>query len=385
MVNLLLFYYNLLFIIMKRILLLIIIITSALFVPLFANAQEGVVTTDETFHARVLEVIDQNNVTNEDKSTIIQQKLRLIGLEGNWKDKEFEFDGTQFEILSAPEYKVGDKVIVDYTKDSDSNDVFFVIDYVRQGSIYLISFIFALVVILVGRLKGLRSLFVLVLTFLVILYFIIPRILDGGNPLIISIIGSLFILFLAIYITEGFNQISTISVISILVALIFTGLLSVWITSLTHLTGFDESAAFITSLSGVEINMQGLLLAGIIIGSLGVLDDVIISQVILVNEFKELNNNLSIRKIYQKAMKVGITHMSAMVNTLFLAYAGAALPLLILFSINQPPFLTFSQVINNEMVATEIVRMITGSIGLVLSIPLATFLASKYIKVKKNN
>jgi len=364
----------------------IIFALGLLFWPTLATLQGASVAEDEIFKARVIEVIEQNTVTSEDGSTLVQQKLKLKGLSGNWEDKEFVFDGTQYEVISANTYEAGDKVMVTYSKDMDGNDIFYVIDAVRQGSIYWLALIFAVVVVLVGRLKGVRALVVLILTFLIILGFIVPRILAGNNPLFISIIGSLFILLIAVYITEGFKRTSTIAVFSILIALIITGLLSIWFTAITKLTGFaSDEAIYLMGLAGGDINVRGLLLAGIIIGALGVLDDVVISQVTLVRELKRANPQLLKRQLYSKAMKVGVSHMSAMVNTLFLAYAGAALPLLILFSIKEPPFLTFGQVLNNEMVATEIVRALTGSIGLVLAVPIATLLAVNLIKIKKES
>jgi uncharacterized membrane protein len=154
------------------------------------------------------------------------------------------------------------------------------------------------------------------------------------------------------------------------------------------LTGFaSEESAYLVGLAGGNINIKGLLLSGIIIGALGVLDDVIISQVVLVKELKISNPNLTKNQIYKQAMRVGVSHLSSMVNTLFLAYTGASLPLLILFSVKQEPFLTFNQVIDNEMMATEIVRTLTGSIGLILAVPIATFLAVNFINKEslKNN
>lgn len=347
---------------------------------------------EEIFKARVIEVLEQKDTIREDGSQAIQQKLKLQGIEGDWEDKEIIFDGTEFDVLSASEYAVGDKVLVNYNSGPAGENNFYVIGYSRTSPVFWLAFLFALIVIIVGRFKGLRALVVLLLTFLIILKFIIPKILAGSNPLSISIIGSFFILILAVYITEGFKRTSTIAIFSILISLIITGLLSVWFSSITKLTGFvSEEAMYLIGIGGGNINIKGLLLAGIIIGALGVLDDVIISQVALVQELKISNPELSKSQLYKQAMRVGVSHLSSMVNTLFLAYAGASLPLLILFSVRQPPFLTFNQVIENEMIATEIVRTITGSIGLVLAVPIATFLAvqfigkKNYIKIKGRN
>jgi uncharacterized membrane protein len=364
----------------------ILLLVSSFFIllPTVLFAQDNQKPKEEIFKARVIEIIEQKNVTHDDGSVSIQQKLKLKGLEGKWKNKEIIFDGTEFDVLSASEYKVGDKVLVNYSPGPGGEENFYVVGFSRTSPIYWLAFLFALVVIAIGRLKGFRALIVLLLTFLIILKFIIPKILSGSDPLLIGIIGSFFILILAIYITEGFKQTSTIAIFSILISLIITGLLSVWFSAITKLTGFaSEESTYLVGLAGGNINIKGLLLAGIIIGALGVLDDVIISQVALVEELKMSNPELTKSQIYRQAMRVGISHLSAAINTLFLAYAGASLPLLILFSVKQPPFLTFSQVIDNEMIATEIVRTFTGCIGLILAIPISTFLAVQFIKKLK--
>jgi len=337
---------------------------------------------EEYFEARVAEILDNQRITGDDGVVLIQQKIKLIGLTGEWKNKEVIFDGTQYSVITSPEYKIGDKVTVNYSPDLEGNDNFYIIGFVRHSQLYWLAFLFAIIVIVVGRLKGLRALIVLLLTFLIILKFIVPKILAGGNPLAVTIIGSLIILILAIYITEGFRKNSTIAIFSILISLLITGALSVWFTAITKLTGYaSDEAMYLSGFAGGDINLKGLLLAGIIIGALGVLDDVVISQVALVQELKASNPDLSKKQLYSKAMKVGISHLSSMVNTLLLAYAGAALPLLILFNVKEPPFLTFNQVINNEIVATEIVRTLTGSIGLVLAVPLSTLMAVYLIKI----
>lgn len=340
---------------------------------------------EEIFKARVIKIIDQNKSKREDRSISIQQILSLKGLEGQFKDKELIFDGTKFDVLSAAEYKVGDTVLVNFSAGPEGEQNFYVIGYSRTSPIYWLAILFVLVAIIIGRVKGLRALLALSLTFIIILKFIIPRILNGSDPLTTSIIGSLFILILAIYITEGIKKTSTISIISIVISLFITGLLAIWFSAFARLTGFSsEEAVYLTGLAGGNINIKGLMLAGIIIGALGVLDDIIIAQVALVKELKISNPQLSKYQIYSQAMRVGVSHLSSMINTLFLAYAGASLPLLILFSVKQPPFLTFSHVLDNEMIATEIVRTITGSIGLILSVPISTFLAAQLIKIKND-
>jgi len=363
-----------------------------LLIPIFVFAENNLELKNEngeTFRAKVIEIIEDNESIRDDGSVAINQKLRLKGLDGSFKDKEIIFDGTKIDVLSAIKYKINNKVIVNYSKGPDNEDNFYVIGFDRSNAIYLLVIIFVLIVLIVGKFKGLRSLVTLFLTFIIILKFIIPKILTGSNPLFITIIGSFLILILTIYITEGIKRTSTIAIFSILISLVIVGLFSVWFTAIIKLTGFaSEESIYLISIFGGDINLNGLLLAGIIIGALGVLDDVAISQVVVVEELKKANSELSKSQVYHKAMKVGISHLSSMVNTLFLAYAGASLPLLILFNINEPPFLTFSQIINNEIITTEIVRTLIGSIGIILAVPISTLIAVKFINnnflLKKN-
>lgn len=362
-------------------LILLIMVVGLFLFPYFVFSQDVQDTTEEIFSGKVIEIIEEKEIINFDDSITIGQKLKIEARDGTYDGQEIIFDGTQYSIVASNQYEIGDKVMISFSKDSEGNDVFYVIDYVRQSPLYWLAALFAVIVVLVGRLKGLRALIVLVFTFAIILGFIIPRILDGASPLWISILGSIVILVLSVYITEGLKRTSTIAIGSVLIALCITGVLSVWFSAISKLTGFEsEDALYLLNISSGEINIQGLLLAGIIIGTLGVLDDIVVTQVELVTQLRSTNPGLTKIQIYSKAMRVGVTHMAAMVNTLFLAYAGAALPLLVLFCIKEPPFLTMSQVLNNEVVATEIVRTLVGSIGLILSVPISTLLAIRFLK-----
>jgi uncharacterized membrane protein len=341
-------------------------------VPLSSLAQDQ----EEMFKARVIEIIQEQDT---------QQNLKLKGLEGNFKDQEIVFEGIgNFQIVSNQIYKTNDKVIVSYSQDIEGNDVFFVLDYDRNSPILWLSIIFVLSVLAVGRWKGLRSLIALVLSFVVILKFIVPQIMNGANPVVISVIGGIIILVFAIYLTQGINKKAHLANISLIISLFLTAFLSLWFTKAAQLTGYSgEETLYLLDMSNGSLNLQGLLLAGILIGTLGVLDDVIVSQVSTVEQLKKANPDLSNRQIYLRSLKVGIDHITSMINTLFFAYAGASLPLLILFTQSDAIGLNFSQAISNEIIATEIVRTLIGSIGIVLAIPIANYLASYFLKVKQ--
>lgn len=356
-----------------------------LLIPILSFAQEQPeVGQEEVFQARVIRIIEEKEVITEDGSKLLQQNLKLKGLEGNWQDKEIEYQGiSDIQVTSQNVYKEGDKVLVSYSQDINGQEQFYVIDYVRTGKLVWLAVIFTVLVVLIGRFKGLRALVSLIISFLIIMFFIVPRIMAGNSPVLIAVIGSLGILAMIIYLTEGINQRSHLAVISILISLICVGILSIIFTTLSRLTGLaSEETVYLIGVTKQAINFKGLFLAGVIIGALGVLDDVVISQVVAVEQIKKANPSLSRIQIFIRAFKVGVSHLSSMVNTLFLAYAGAALPLLMLFKVNQAPFVTTSQVFNHEVIATEIVRTLTGSIGIALAVPIVTLIAAYYLKPK---
>jgi len=236
----------------------------------------------------------------------------------------------------------------------------------------------------IARRQGLKAIAGLLATFVVLMKFIVPRILAGSDPIFISIVGSLIILTITIYLVHGFNAKSSAAILGTLFSLVATGILAIIFTNLTRLTGFaQEESMFLINIGARALNIKGLLLAGMIIGALGVLDDIAVSQASIAEQIQKANPELPTGEIYKRAMKVGMDHVSSIVNTLVLAYAGASLPILILFTVNSVDGLTFSQAINNEAVATEIVRTVAGSVGLILAVPITTFIAIKFFKRKK--
>ncbi len=337
------------------------------------------------FEAKVIEVLEEKIVKTADGRDVVQQRLKLKGLEGEWKSKEFEFNGiSEIIAIGSNYYQEGDRVLVNYQTGPGGEDVFYIADYIRRWPLYLLAFIFALTIALVAKSKGLRSLLALIISFGIILKATIPLILAGWNPLLVGVATCLVIFLLMIYITDGWNTKSHLAILSLGIALIAVALLSLLFTWLTRITGMaGEETLFLIGIGKQAIDFKGLFLAGVLIGALGVLDDMVIGQIEAVSQIKEANPKLPVNQVYAMAMKVGNAHIGAMVNTLFLAYAGASLPLLILFSINEPPFLTFGQVINNELIASEIVRTLVGSIGLALAMPIATYLASKFYHPKR--
>lgn len=330
------------------------------------NAQESSI-----YKAEVIKIIEESNN---------QQNIKLKILEGDLKDEEVIYYGIDnFEVINQNYYKEKDIVLISKTYGPDNTVFYDITDFVRTNYLLYLGILFILLTIVIAKFKGLRALLSLLFSFLIIMKFIIPNILEGHNPLLIAILGSFFILLFIIYLTEGFNRKSNLAIISIIISLILTGLLAVLFTNLTRLTGFSsEDSMFLVSVVDKVINFKGLLLAGIIIGTLGVLDDMVLSQISSVEEIKRANKNLSNREVYKSGINIGKSHLGSMVNTLFLAYVGVSLPLIILFSVQD---ISLFNVINNEIISTEIIRTLIGSIGLVLAVPISTYLAVKYIKI----
>ena len=356
--------------------LLIIILLLAPF-QVFAQVEDN---PNTYFRAEVLEILEERENELGSGEKVVQQNLLLLSLEGEYVDKEFEFIGIDdFGVIGQTLYETGDKVLVVASLDYEGNTAFYVTDYVRTGSMWWLFIIFVLSILVVGRWKGLRSLLSLALSFLVIIKYLIPKILAGSNPIVITLISSFIILLVVIYLTEGLNTLSHLSFVSILLSLVVTVFISWFFVTAAKLTGVaSEEVAHLINIGEGVVNFRGLLLAGIIIGTLGVLDDVIISQVATVREISGANKKLKFKQVYKRAHAVGTSHIASMTNTLFLAYVGVSLPLLILFGSGESAFGTFGQVVNNEAIATEIIRTLAGSIGLILSVPLATVISVWY-------
>jgi uncharacterized membrane protein len=211
------------------------------------------------------------------------------------------------------------------------------------------------------------------LTFLVIVGFIVPAILGGRSPLTVALVGAVAIMIITLYLSHGYSPKTTAAVVGTAGALAITGLLAVIFVAAAQLTGFTSEEARLANLEVGGLSLRGLLLAGIIIGGLGVLDDVTMSQSSTVFELRRANPAAGFGDLLRGGLNVGRDHIAATVNTLFLAYAGAALPLLILFVVGIDPLPT---VLTSEIVAVEIVRTLVGSIGLIAAVPLTTALAA---------
>lgn len=291
-------------------------------------------------------------------------------------DEGLTFD---FNHLTGPEgrrFAGGDKVIVARTPNQEGAPTYYFVDFDRKVPLLLLAGIFAVVVIGLSRLHGFLSLIGVVLSIGSLVVFVMPAILEGSNPLAVAIVGAAAIMFVTLYLAHGLNARTSAAILGTMASLALTGLLAIIFVEVGKFTGFGSEEASFLQLSADQINLQGLLLGGIIIGTLGVLDDVTITQASAVWELRLANPSYGVRDLYRSAIRIGRDHVASTVNTLVLAYAGASLPLLILFSVSERGF---GDVVNSEVVAEEVVRTLVGSIGLVASVPITTLLAAAVV------
>ena len=280
-----------------------------------------------------------------------------------------------FEMVDeAPDsFEAGQRVRLQIMEMEDGELMHQVVDVRRDQPLLWLLALFATAVIGFGRWQGVRALLGLVLTFVVILTFIVPAILAGSNPVAVTLIGAVPIMVLTLYLSHGFSAKTTAAVVGTAAALLITGLLAALFAAATSLTGYTSEEARFLSLEVGGLNLQGLLLAGIILGGLGVLDDVTMSQSSTVFALRRVSPDVGFTDLVTHALSVGRDHVAATVNTLFLAYAGASLPLLILFVIGGRPW---GELVTSELVAVEIVRTLVGSVGLIAAVPITTALAA---------
>ena len=275
----------------------------------------------------------------------------------------------------SPVLKTGDKIVVGRvgSGQGDAASGWYFSDYQRRGPLTALAVFFILAVVVFARWRGLFALWGLAIAFAVLVRFILPAILVGRNPVAVAVVGSAAIMFVTLYLAHGINARTTTAVLGTVGALFLTGVLAWIFVTGTHLTGMasEESGLLAASLSGVSL--KGLLLGGIVIGSLGVLDDVTVTQASAVWELHKANPSYGFSRLYAAGLRIGRDHIASTVNTLVMAYAGASLPLLVLFTLSSR---NLGDVLTGEIVAQEIVRTLVGSIGLVSAVPITTALAA---------
>lgn len=329
-----------------------------------ASTVPGGVTLHSATLTAVADVADADDPGLAPGATVLSLTARLA----DGRDVTFEMVDETGEL-----YAVGQRVRVAEAEGPDGGVTWYVNDIERNGPLLALAGLFLLAVLVFGRWQGLRALVGLALTLGVVVLFVVPALLAGRDPVAVALSAAVLIMAVTLYLTHGVTAKTTAAVTGTLIALALTVALSWVFIELASLTGLSDEEARLASVSVGGLSLRGLLLAGIIIGALGVLDDVTMAQASTVFELRRADPRAGFGRLFGGAMTVGRDHVAATINTLFLAYAGASLPLLILFSSSPDPLPVIA---SSEVVAVEIVRTLVGSIGLMASVPVTTALAA---------
>jgi len=345
---------------------------SFLLFPLLTLAQNEPTTTETT--GRIESIIEQQLEPASEAFQVVE--VRIIS-EGDFDNRLFTVDSRGDYLTGLRhQYTAGQKVKVSILSSPDGNNIVFITDVVRLEPLMWLVILFVVVTLLVGLIRGLSSLIGLMVILTVLFGFILPNLLAGRDPIIFTLIGATVIMLVSVFGTHGLRKQSVAAFLGTLGGLTITGILAAIFVPLTKLTGLaSEEAALLQVETGMSLNAQGILLAAVIIGALGVLDDVAVTQSETVFELKKTDPTLKVKELASRALKIGRHHIASVTNTLVLAYAGASLPLLLLFLAVDT---TTIDLVNSEFIAEEIVRTLVGTIGLICTVPLATWIAALY-------
>ncbi len=352
---------------MKKILMIVSLLSSLAPVSVFAGIPDKGIEKVE-----VIEILKESREKlpglDEIQTTI--QSVRSKFLTGENKGEELFFMNDYIPLKS------GDTAFVSPVEQEDGRYQYRMFEIGRSHALWWLLAIFVVCILVFAGKQGVRSLLSLAASLCALFFVLNPLLLRGYDPIISSFVVASLVLAFAIFVTHKFNWGSLVAYMGTMIAVIITGVLTWFVLHNAHMTGITgEEATYLNYLTGGKIDLKGLLFGGILIGILGVLDDIAITQVAVIQELLHAHPTMEAKKLYQSALRVGREHMAALVNTLVLAYVGASLPLVLVFSAGNTPL---EVILNQELIVTEIARSLLGSVGLILAIPITTALAVYY-------
>ncbi|QEK13323.1 YibE/F family protein [Crassaminicella thermophila] len=340
---------------------------------------------ENPFYTETAVVLDASETKIGQEYEGFTEKYQLVKLEvtsGKYKGKVFEIENNIADNYGfAIAVKKGDKVIVNIEENEDGNVDVFITEYMRQHYIIYLSILFILLIVVIGRTKGIKAVITLTLTMVAILKILLPMILKGVNPIPLTIAISISITVITMFFIGGFNSKTIAAIIGTSGGVLIAGLVAYYIGSQVKLTGLssEEAIMLMDIPQGIVFDFKSLLFSGIIMGALGAVMDIGMSISSAMEEIHNANKTLTRKELFSAGMNVGKDVMGTMTNTLILAYTGSSIPLLLLFMAYETSIV---KILNLDIIATEVIRSLAGSIGLVLTIPLTAFVAS--LLMKKN-
>ncbi len=324
----------------------------------------------------VIKIISQQAFQNENKNFYTQRVEVRSDSTGAVQAISF---GSEFQPLGENQkLEVGSKVIISLQQVTSDTPEFVITDVYRIPILVALALVFVLFVAVIGGRQGVLSIVGMIFSLFVLIAFIVPHILAGESPFLITLLGATATAVVTMYVSHGFKRQSHIALFSMLLCLAAAALLSNLVVQLGHFVGLgSEDAMYLQFGVSQHINLRGLLLAGILLGTLGILDDITLAQTAVIEQLKSVHPKITFSELYERGITVGKDHVASLVNTLVFAYAGTSLPLFLLFTLNrtQPTWV----LLNSELIAEEIVRTLVGSIALIMAVPITTCIAAYYV------
>ncbi|MGQ9490240.1 MAG: YibE/F family protein [Anaerolineae bacterium] len=333
---------------------------------------EAEAATGETLEGRIVEVLAEEELLVAEQAQPVQRVLVEI-TRGSLKGQRIEMlHGQATTLTENTRVRPGDRVLLEHDAGPDG-ELFYITDFVRWPALLGLTLLFAVAAVAIGGWVGLRALVSMGMSVVAITGFIIPGIMSGHDPLLVCTVGSLLLMTASLYLVYGWTWKTHTALAGLTISLAVTALLAVLFADLGHLAGLgSEEAGFLAHLGQIKINLRGVLLGGIVVGAVGILDDVTIGQASATFELRRANPQLRWTQLFRHSMVIGRDHIASMINTLLLAYVGASLPLFLLMASLHIPL---GQTLNREFIAEEIVRTLVGSLGLILAVPMTSLLA----------
>ena len=350
------------------------LLLTSLFLPLggaFAQAPSQPET--EYVRAKVTAIVSEEETSSGGMARVVQ-RVRVAIVSGSEREKEILIENGILPGREDMRLRTGETVIIEKLQMIDGETRYLIRDTYRLPSLLWLTLLFLVLGIILGRKRGAMAIVGLFVSILVLTLFVVPRIISGGNPLVISLIGAYVIAISSLLLAHGWNKRTFVALGSTLITLTISMLLALFFVSSAKLCGMGSEESIYLQFGALKnVNLRGLLLGGIIIGALGVLDDITTAQTAVIDELRRANPSFTFSALYHAGISIGREHIASLVNTLALAYVGASLPLLLLFTVDTTTPLW--ALLSSEFLAEEIVRTLVGSTTLLFAVPIATWLA----------